>query len=497
MKRSAPVEGKVSEQAIAMLAIKNLVSRSQTTTVDGLGEIEYTAPGDLYPYAWGWDAAVHAIGYSYFSIDRALAELRASVGGQAKNGMIPHITFYKDTPSKRYYPGPTVWSHSSQYGVPISGISQPPLFACALETVIQRMRDQGMALESRAGVLHLLADSALAYHEWWYRERDLHGTGVVVSTHPWETGMDNSGAWIDALAQVSLRDVPSYTRVDVKPDGSNRDERPTDKFYDQATVLLSYQRDNGTYSFRNEDGFVAKRIAGQMWQMGDIGINSILQRANYALFEVLEALGRDEDAARVKEWIRCASEGIERLLWNEEMSSFVSYDFVARKQVSIVTSGSFLAFYARVGTSTQQSKMAAILMEWCQSGKVQYLVPSTTPDHALFDPVKYWLGPVWPHVNKMIAEGLQAVGQTAAARQVVSDSLELLENHGLKEYYNPLKSTGQDSNDIKRGLGAGDFGFSSAVYPSFLELARQLDLRGDGIASGDYLALYDYVKSSM
>ena len=119
-------------------------------------------------------------------------------------------------------------------------------------------------------MLHLLADSALAYHEWWYRERDLHGTGVVVSTHPWETGMDNSGAWIDALAQVSLRDVPSYTRVDVKPDGSNRDERPTDKFYDQATVLLSYQRDNGTYSFRNEDGFVAKRIAGQMWQMGDI-----------------------------------------------------------------------------------------------------------------------------------------------------------------------------------------------------------------------------------
>ena len=178
------------------------------------------------------------------------------------------------------------------------------------------------------------------------------------------------------------------------------------------------------------------------------------------------------------------------------MSSFVSYDFVARKQVSIVTSGSFPRILRPSWDEHPAEQMAAILMEWCQSGKVQYLVPSTTPDHALFDPVKYWLGPVWPHVNKMIAEGLQAVGQTAAARQVVSDSLELLENHGLKEYYNPLKSTGQES-DIKRGLGAGDFGFSSAVYPSFLELARQLDLRGDGIASGDYLALYDYVKSSM
>ena len=52
-----------------------------------------------------------------------------------------------------------------------------------------------------SSTLHLLADAALAYHDWWYRERDMHGVGVVVSTHPWETGMD-SGAWVDALERV-------------------------------------------------------------------------------------------------------------------------------------------------------------------------------------------------------------------------------------------------------------------------------------------------------
>ena len=114
------MSGSAVEQRLTEQAIKNLASRSQTTTVEGLGEIQYTAPGELYPYAWGWDAAVHAMGYSYYDVDRALAELKASVGGQAENGIIPHITFYQHTHSKRYYPGPAVWANESRFGVPVS-----------------------------------------------------------------------------------------------------------------------------------------------------------------------------------------------------------------------------------------------------------------------------------------------------------------------------------------------------------------------------------------
>ena len=55
---------------------------------------------------------------TYFSIDRALAELRPLSAAKQKWHDTAHNI--QDTPSKRYYPGPTVWSHSSQYGVPIS-----------------------------------------------------------------------------------------------------------------------------------------------------------------------------------------------------------------------------------------------------------------------------------------------------------------------------------------------------------------------------------------
>ena len=123
--------------------------------------------------------------------------------------------------------------------------------AVALEVIARRATLDGALSEKRRALLLRLFESALDYQAWWYAERDLYDTGVVVSTHPWETGMDNSGAWIEALKRVPLDQVPAYKRVDLKPDGSNKHERPTDTFYDQATVLLSYQRDNGSYSFKD------------------------------------------------------------------------------------------------------------------------------------------------------------------------------------------------------------------------------------------------------
>ena len=146
--------------------------------------------------------------------------------------------------------------------------------------------------------------------------------------------------------------------------------------------------------------------------------------------------------------------------------------------------------------------MAALLLDWRRTGKVRYLVPSTAPGDPRFDPRRYWLGPVWPHVNWMIAEGLKSVGQSAAARQVVADTLELLEGHGLKEYYNPTASaatTGAGAGREERGLGAGDFGFSSAAYPQLLELARELQVQRSPAAMQPetYAAIYRYVKMSL
>ena len=67
--------------------------------------------------------------------------------------------------------------------------------AVALEVILKRSELMKISTpnEKRCG-----RQSEGALVQAWYAERDLYGTGVVVSTHPWET-MDNSGAWIEAL----------------------------------------------------------------------------------------------------------------------------------------------------------------------------------------------------------------------------------------------------------------------------------------------------------
>ena len=87
--------------------------------------------------------------------------------------------------------------------------------------------------------------------------------------------------------------------------------------------------------------------------------------------------------------------------------------------------------FGRVSDSKQSKKMAAMLKSW-RGQHVRYLVPSTAPKDALFNPVKYWLGPVWPHVNLMIAEGLFDCGEKETAGLVVKDTLALLEGSGSK-----------------------------------------------------------------
>ncbi len=95
----------------------------------------YTVPTDrLYPFQWNWDSAFVAMGFATFDIDRALSELEALARGQWADGMIPQIIFHK--PAETYFPGPDVWR--TNHSIPTSGITQPPVFALALDFIAER-----------------------------------------------------------------------------------------------------------------------------------------------------------------------------------------------------------------------------------------------------------------------------------------------------------------------------------------------------------------------
>jgi glycogen debranching enzyme len=87
------------------------------------------------------------------------------------------------------------------------------------------------------------------------------------------------------------------------------------------------------------------------------------------------------------------------------------------------------------------------------------VVPSHDPADTRFDAKRYWRGPVWLVVNYMLADGLLRAGEAAMARRIRQSSLELIENSGFAEYYDPL--TGEP-------LGGGRFTWTAAMVLEFL-----------------------------
>ena len=194
----------------------------------------YTVPSArLYPFQWNWDAGITALGWMRFDEARAWQELDSLFLGQWDNGLVPHIVFHQAADS--YFPGPEQWG-LAQRTPPTTSITQPPLLATMVRLMQERATDQALARERVAALLPRL----IAAHHWWARDRDPENSGLVVSYHPWESGMDNSPAW-----DVPLAAVPPTRRDYQRRDTQHVDaaQRPHKAEYDRFVYLLDLFRD--------------------------------------------------------------------------------------------------------------------------------------------------------------------------------------------------------------------------------------------------------------
>ncbi|GAB4136062.1 MAG: trehalase family glycosidase [Sphingomonadales bacterium] len=394
----------------------------------------YTVPnGRVYPFQWNWDSAFVALGFARFDIDRAWREIETLFQAQWDDGFLPHIVFWQDDPG--YFPGPDVWG--VKRAPRTSGITQPPVAA----TMVRSLWEQDPSNQARAR-LQALFPKLLAWHEWFHRCRDVQGNALVVTVHPWETGRDNSPEWDAPASAVDISDVGPYQRRDT----SHLDQsmRPTKLDYDRYVAMVQYGKAQDW-----DQALIARKGP---FRVADAGLSLILLRANRDLAALAAVLGRDSDAERIGTWISRAEEGVD-YLWNDDIGAFCSRDIITGRSSAMVTSASFLGFYAGVATGARGDALCGHLQR--MAGKLRYLVPSLDPDHPQFDPIRYWRGPVWAVVNYMIARGLADSGQDDWAARVRGDTRALIQETGFYEAFCPL--TG-------RGTGGDDFSWTAAIW---------------------------------
>ncbi|MBV71790.1 MAG: hypothetical protein CMH52_10665 [Myxococcales bacterium] len=394
----------------------------------------YTVPTRrLYPYQWNWDSCFTALGLYHVDRDRAWLELTGLLDAQWDDGMVPHIVFRKNDPD--YFPGPAMWQTGTK--PPTSGHSQPPVLA----SVLRQLVEMGGADDLEKA--RSLFSKVLRYHRWFATARDPDAKGVIAIIHPWESGRDNCPDWDIGMNAISVPDnLERYARRDTAHVQS--DQRPTHEQYDRYLTIVQFGREaswNHEMIYRNGP-----------FLMADPGIQFIFLRANRDLLSLARQLDLEQHYSEIQDLIHRFSEG-SAWLWNDAVGGYCARDIRTGEFSSAMTNASMLCFYGQVGTDEQNQSMTAHcrrILSLCKYG-----MPSWDPSHAAFESQRYWRGPVWVIMNHMIIKGLSDAGETDLAERLRADTKQLIEMHGMAEYFDPVDGT---------GLGGMDFSWTAAIY---------------------------------
>ncbi len=413
----------------------------------------------LYPHQWSWDSAFIAIGLAHLDTRRAAQELRVLFAAQWATGMVPHIVF--NPAAGGYFPNIERWgtdvSPNIPTGMQTSGMCQPPVHAIAAHAVweIARQRDDAEAADATA-FLRELYPRLLAWHRYLATDRDPEQSGLVTIYHPWESGADNSPAWDNALAAITVGDLPSYERHDLKH--ADPSMRPTMAEYDRYLWIVEVMK-QGRYD-------EATTYRASPFLVKAVWFSAIFVAANDALLTIADVIGAsDADRTLITEWRDRGLRGLDEC-WDTELNLSLDYDVRADAPIRVQVMGGFAPLIAGHLTPERRAAILATLDSpaWLGHPRLRWpMPPSTSPDDPAFDPRRYWRGPTWPVMNWLFWWALVQAGETERAANLRRASLDQLADGLFGEYYEPI--TGEP-------LGSLDQSWTAAVALDWLAMEQ-------------------------
>nr|WP_234361723.1 hypothetical protein [Plantactinospora sp. BB1] len=418
----------------------------------------HTVPSrTLYPHQWSWDAGFISIGLAHVAPDRAWRDLRSLFAAQWPDGRVPHIVFDPGVTERDYFPGPSFWSGgppgpdggpghgggAAGNGVeparPTSGIVQPPVHALGAWQVYRHAPDERAVAE-----LRWLYPRLVAQQEYLATARDVGGAGVAAIVHPWESGLDNSPAWDEALAAVpvAVEVLRRYARRDNQVVSS--DHRPTDDDYARyLSVALSYRE--GGY----QDAALAAR---HPFLVECPGFNALRGAAELALVRIAELVGADPALHRDR-GAAITRRLVERL-FVPETGMFHALDVRTGRHSPARCVNGLLPLVLPELPAGQVASLVAELESARFGVDPRMPVPSYDRSAVDFDPFRYWRGPVWFNINWLLRAGLRTHRRDDLADTLRRGLLDLARRSGYYEYFHP---------DSGAGIGSPAFSWTAAL----------------------------------
>jgi glycogen debranching enzyme len=287
--------------------------------------------------------------------------------------------------------------------------SQAPLLAWGMERVFLRNGDLRMLHDGIAGLEN--------FHEWYWRERDVHSLGLV-----------GVGAYSGDAQQARY------------------------ETYDNEVDLDDLQLIPHPYRARGSDN--------GSWY-GDIAIpanTAYLLLSEQSLARIAERCGNQAMAARRRARYTKGAHAMRKHMWDRSSACFLAVHTPSLTKIKTPTVGGFMPLMAGVPTPKRARQMAAALAS--RSWNTPVTIPTVARTAKQYDPSGFWRGDVWPVPNFQVATGLSAYGLRDAAARVSDSSVANAMKAGISEHYD--SQTGAP-------LGVPGLGMSATVLTMMID----------------------------
>jgi hypothetical protein len=461
------------------------VLRSTVKTIGG--KIwAYPSPG-LYPGAWNWDTPQIAEGLFHSDKETAIRLLEDFLTMQWENGMIPHIVFPQLTPGERlqkdvYFPPPSIWyitddriqdyaqvpaaayeNHPAYKatGGRTTGITQYPIWAISLKNMYDYEQQQHtshpeMALQLTPERLAGLVEKLNKSHKWFHEHRDPLNLGIVAEFHPW-MGCDNAPCYDRAMARVAAGTTPEELalikaqRTDlkaIKARNGDSSERPTDLDY-AAYIKIAHRLARVT----------EKEMRGEAVTIDDIPfavyspmLTGMLIRAERDLAALAQTAGRKGIAEEARKRADRMSKSMVGHLWDNRAGQFCYLDAKVMEKEPVKFIGTCFPLLdetlPRAIRTAVEKRLQADYITGFGIASASKDNPERVPGKPGYDPCRYWRGPIWDNVTRLLRPFTTDPGSLR------DSALKRALDNGCREYSNP---------ETGAGLGGHDFGWTAAA----------------------------------
>lgn len=436
-----------SQQQYKKVAVKSIETLI-TNWKSAAGAIKHDGivPSTSYKWfvgMWSWDTWKEASAVAQFDPELAKNSVRAlfdyqikendTVRPQDKGAVIDAIFYNKD--ESRNGDGGN-WNERN---------SKPALASWAVWNIYRQTHDKAF--------LNEMYPKLVAYHQWWYRNRDHNQNGLC------EYGsMENDANYV--TDENGHRTLNEDAIIEAAAWESGMDNAPR---FDKDGIGVN---DEGVKVLENK---VNNRLVGYSINQESVDLNAYLYDEKMTLARMAHELHRKHDEMKWNKEAKQLQKQIQTQFYDKKTGYFYDRQLLNNGKTKLLVNRGrgpegWIPLFAKAATNNQAYHVRNIMMSTNEFNTYMPL-PTVSKSSEAFSPTKYWRGPVWMDQALFGVEGLTHYGYRQDAKNLTLNLVHhadgLIGNKSIRENYNPLTGS---------GLHTANFSWSAAAFYTLYDM---------------------------